>query len=159
MQRISKEEYYLKIAEAVVLRGTCKRRNYGAVLVKNDEIVATGYTGSPRGEKNCIEDGVCIREQLGCKPGERYELCTSVHAEQNCLLSASRFEAVGSTLYLIGVDVASGKFVDARPCKMCKRLLINAGVSEVIARNADGSYTRIDNIRDMDDNTQVNSNK
>lgn len=137
--RISKEEYYLNIADAVSARGTCIRRNYGAIIVKVDEIKATGYTGAPRGEVNCCDCGECERERLGCKPGERYELCKSVHAEMNCIISASRTDMLGSTLYLVGRDHKTGALIDAAPCKMCEKLIKNAGIAKIVARQADGS--------------------
>lgn len=127
-KRMEKVDYYLEIAKVVAKRGTCIRRNYGAVLVKDDEIIATGYTGAPRGAVNCCDEGVCERERLGCKPGERYELCKSVHAEQNCLISASRKEALGATLYLAGFDAKTGEVITATPCLLCSRMLKNAGV-------------------------------
>ena len=90
MDRIDKINYYLEIADTVLKRGTCLRRNYGAVIVKNDEIISTGYTGAPRGRTNCIDLGFCAREKLNIKSGEKYELCRSVHAEQNAVISAAR---------------------------------------------------------------------
>lgn len=127
-QRLEKVAYYLEIAKVVAKRGTCLRRNYGAVLVKDDEIIATGYTGAPRGASNCCDTGACERERLGCKPGERYELCRSVHAEQNCLISASRKDSLGATLYLAGIDAKTGEVITAVPCALCQRMLTNAGV-------------------------------
>ena len=103
--RVDKENYYLDIAETVLERGTCLRRNYGAIIVKNDEIVSTGYSGAPRGRKNCINLGYCMRESLNIPQGERYELCRSVHAEANAIISASRRDMLGATLYLAGRDM------------------------------------------------------
>jgi len=133
--RTDKENYYLNIAQVVLQRGTCLRRNYGAVIVKNDEIISTGYTGSPRGKPNCCDVGVCKREDLNVPQGERYELCHSVHAEQNAIISASRRDMIGATLYLVGVD-SKGFLVDAKPCLLCERMIINAGIEKVIARNS-----------------------
>lgn len=139
MSRISKHEYYMTIAEQVLGRGTCLRRNFGAIIVKNDEIISTGYTGAPRGRENCIDRGVCKRSELGIPRGERYELCRSVHAEANAIISASRDKMIGSTLYLAGKDMASGELMDdAVSCSMCKRLIINAGIERVITRSPDG---------------------
>ena len=141
MTRRDKINYYLDIAETVCERGTCLRRNYGAIIVKNDEIVSTGYTGSPRGRKNCCDTGICIRLQLGIPRGERYELCRSVHAEANCIISASREQMIGGTLYLVGKDAETGEIVqNANSCSMCKRLIINAGLERVIIRGSKDEY-------------------
>ena len=136
MNRTDKENYYLDIAETVLERGTCLRRNFGAIIVQNDEIVSSGYTGAPRGRRNCIDTGVCVRETLGVPRGERYELCRSVHAEANAIISASRRDMIGSTLYLVGRDAKTGEYVEnASPCSMCKRMIINAGITRVVVRN------------------------
>lgn len=142
MQRRNKENYYLDLAEVTLERGTCLRRNYGAVIVKNDEVISTGYTGAPRGRINCSDFGYCARQKLGVKSGEKYELCRSVHAEQNAIISASRKDLIGATLYLVGKESKTGEYVkNAQPCAMCKRVIINAGIEKVIAR-VDGSlYT------------------
>lgn len=130
--RISKHEYYLDIAKAVSERSTCLRRQYGAVLVNHDEIIATGYNGSPRGEVNCNENGSCERAKRNIPHGERYELCKSVHAEQNAIISASRRDMLGATLYLFGFDAAEGKEIIAEPCEMCQRFIKNAGIACVV---------------------------
>ena len=136
MQRRDKINYYLDIAETVAARGTCLRRNFGAIIVKNDQIVATGYTGAPRGRKNCSDMGYCTREMLKIPRGERYELCRSVHAEQNAIISAPRSEMIDSTLYLVGKEVSDGGYVkNASSCAMCKRAIINAGISTVVVRD------------------------
>lgn len=135
--RISKTDYYLNIAEAVAARSTCLRRKYGAVLVKNDEIIGTGYNGSPRGADNCCDTGQCIREQLKVPKGERYELCVAVHAEQNCIISASRKDMIGSTMFIVGLE-NDGSYASGEPCLICKKLIQNAGISEIIGRNPDG---------------------
>ena len=135
MIRTDKENYYLDIAETVAERGTCLRRNFGAIIVNNDEIVSTGYNGAPRGRKNCIDMGVCIREKLGIPRGERYEICRSVHAEANAIISAARRDMIGSTLYLVGKDAKTGEYVEnASSCSMCKRQIINAGIARVVIR-------------------------
>ena len=141
--RPDKENYYLDIAQTVAKRGTCIRRVFGAIIVKNDSIVSTGYAGAPRGRKNCCDMQFCMREKLNIPRGERYELCRSVHAEQNAIISASRRDMIGATLYLTGRQ-ANGELNDAVPCSMCKRTIINSGIKQVIARNADGSYTVTD---------------
>lgn len=144
MNRRDKNNYYLDIAETVLERGTCLRRNFGAIIVKNDEIVSTGYTGAPRQRKNCIDLGYCRREQLKIPRGERYELCRSVHAEANCIISASRDSMLGGTLYLAGRDAQTGELVkNASSCAMCKRMIINAGIANVVIRNTHDEYTVI----------------
>ena len=144
LPRRDKTNYYLDIAETVLQRGTCLRRNFGAIVVKNDEIVSTGYTGAPRGRKNCSDLGYCIREKLAIPRGERYELCRSVHAEANCIISASRRDLLGSTLYLVGRDQKTGELVEnTNSCSMCKRMIINAGIETVVVRNTPDEYTVI----------------
>lgn len=142
--RRDKINYYLDIAEAVLNRGTCLRRNFGAIIVSNDEIIATGYTGSPRGRANCMELGTCVRETLGIPRGTMYERCRSVHAEANAIISASRRDMIGSTLYLVGIEAAGGYVADANSCAMCKRLIINSGIDDVIIRDSLEAYRRID---------------
>lgn len=143
--RIDKINYYLDIAEATLKRGTCIRRNFGAIIVKNDEIISTGYVGAPRGRKNCCDLKYCMREKLNIPRGERYELCRSVHAEQNAIISASRRDMIDSTLYLVGKNFIDDEYVaNARPCALCKRMIINAGIKEVIIRNNKKDYTIID---------------
>ena len=139
--RRDKVNYYLDIAEAVLGRGTCLRRNFGAIIVKNDEIISTGYVGAPRGRKNCSDMGYCRREELNIPRGERYELCRSVHAEANAIISASRDKMIDATLYLTGVEVADGSYVsNSCCCSMCKRMVINAGIKEVIIRDDKDNY-------------------
>ena len=145
MERIDKENYYLDIAETVLERSTCLRRCYGAIIVRNDEIVATGYNGAPRGRKNCVDLGYCTRDALGVPSGERYELCRSVHAEANAIISAARSETLGGTLYLAGRDAKTGKLLhDATSCSMCRRLIINAGIARVVIRNTKTEYSVVD---------------
>ena len=145
MARKDKTNYYLDIADAVSRRGTCLRRNYGAIIVKNVEILSTGYVGAPRGRKNCSDMGVCIREKLQIPRGERYELCRSVHAEANAIISAERKSMIGATLYLSGRNVADGRYVEnAMCCSMCKRMVINAGISTVVVRVDDEHYRTVD---------------
>lgn len=135
MQRISKENYYLNIAQTVLERATCLRRVYGAIIVKNDEIISTGYNGAPRGRRNCVDMGYCTRERLQVPRGERYELCRSVHAEANAIISASRRDMVGGTIYLVGRNAATGELLpDATSCLMCRRMVINAGLERVVIR-------------------------
>ncbi len=144
MSRRDKENYYLDIAQAVSGRGTCLRRNFGAIIVKNDQILSTGYTGAPRGRKNCTDLGTCLRERMNIPRGERYELCRSVHAEANAIINAARGDMIGSTLYLVGIDAQTGELVqNANPCSMCKRQIINAGIARVIIRNTLNDFTAV----------------
>lgn len=148
MERRDKANYYLDIAESVLERGTCIRRNYGAIIVKNDEIISTGYTGAPRGRKNCTDLGYCRREKMNIPRGERYELCRSVHSEANCIISASRRDMIDSTMYLVGKDAQTGELVkNATSCAMCKRMIINAGIKTVIVRDTQTEY-RVINTED-----------
>ncbi|MBQ8003475.1 MAG: cytidine deaminase [Oscillospiraceae bacterium] len=142
MERRDKFNYYLDIAETVLERGTCLRRNYGAIIVRNDSIISTGYVGAPRGRANCCDLGYCRREQLKIPRGERYELCRSVHAEANAIIAASRSEMLGATLYLVGRDMQTGELIpNASSCAMCKRMIINAGIERVVIRNTPDKYT------------------
>ena len=135
MDRISKENYYLDIAQTVLERATCLRRVYGAIIVKNDEIISTGYSGAPRGRANCSDLGYCSREAMNIPRGQRYELCRSVHAEANAIISASRRDMVGGTIYLVGRNAATGELLsDATSCSMCRRLVINSGLERVVIR-------------------------
>ena len=145
MDRISKANYYLDIAQTVLERATCLRRVYGAIIVTNDEIIATGYNGAPRGRKNCTDLGFCSREALNVPRGERYELCRSVHAEANAIISAARRDILGGTLYLAGRDAKTGELLhDATCCSMCRRLVINAGIAKVVIRNTETDYSVVD---------------
>lgn len=148
MTRRDKINYYLDIAETVASRGTCLRRNFGAIIVKNDQIVSTGYAGAPRGRENCCDLGYCTRTKLNVPRGERYELCRSVHAEMNAIIHASRADMLGSTLYLVGLECSDGSYVDqASPCAMCTRLIINAGITTVIVRDDKDNF-RVFNVVD-----------
>ena len=141
MARVSKRNYYLDIAQTVLERATCLRRVYGAIIVKNDEIISTGYNGAPRGRKNCVDMGYCTREALKVPRGERYELCRSVHAEANAIISAARRDTVGATLYLVGRDAQTGALLhDATSCAMCRRMIINAGIKEVVIRQTEEDF-------------------
>ena len=148
MNRRDKHNYYLDIAQTILERATCLRNNVGAVIVKNDEIISTGYNGAPRGRANCCDLGVCRREQLGIPRGQRYELCRSVHAEQNAIIAAPRNEMIGATLYLAMCNSKTDALVpDASPCNMCRRMIINAGIERVIIRNTETEYT-IHDVKD-----------
>ena len=152
MNRVDKINYYLDIAEVVTERGTCLRNNYGSVIVKNDEIISTGYTGSPRGRKNCLDLGFCRRQKNNTPSGAGFELCRSVHSEQNAIISANRKDMIGSTLYLVGINKRNGEYVkDNKPCTLCKRMIINSGIEKVIMRDSKTEY-RIEKVKDWIEN-------
>ena len=152
--RRDKVNYYLDLAEAVAKRGTCLRRLYGAVIVKADEVISTGYVGAPRGRANCNDLGVCVRMKLGIPRGERYELCRSVHAEANAIISASRDKMLGSSLYMVGTEVETGEYVsNSCSCSMCKRMIINAGIERVYIRDNKDEYRMI-MVQDWIDNDE-----
>ena len=142
--RTSKQNYYLDIADSVLERSTCLRRKYGAIIVRNDEIISTGYNGAPRGRRNCSDLGRCTRESLNIPSGERYELCRSVHAEANAIISASPRDMIGATIYLVGRDARTNeRLSDAMSCSMCKRQIINAGIDWVVIRQTPTQYRTI----------------
>lgn len=140
-QRRDKFNYYLDIAETVAKRSTCLRRKFGAVIVKNDEIISTGYNGAPRGVTNCTDLGKCFRTENNIPKGQRYELCRSVHAEANAIISAARSELIDSNLYLVCIDATTNKIDDnVAPCSMCSRLIINAGIKNIIIRTGENQF-------------------
>jgi dCMP deaminase len=144
MQRIDKTNYYLDIAETVLKRGSCMRRNFGAVIVNNDQIISSGYTGAPRGRKNCMDMNCCVRQKFNIPRGERYEMCRSVHAEANAIIHASREKMLGATLYLVGKEMDNGSYVEnASSCSMCKRLIINSGIEQVAIRRSKTEFELI----------------
>ncbi len=156
MERRDKINYYLDLAETVSQRSTCLRRRFGAVIVKNDEVISTGYAGAPRGRVNCTDIGRCIREEMKVPRGERYELCRSVHAEQNAIISASRKEMIEASLFLVGIDVKTGEYVEkSNCCSMCKRMIINAGISKVYIRDTKDEYRAIDVQSWLDDDEAI----
>ena len=138
-ERPSKENYYLGIAKAVSERSTCLRRQYGAVIVKHDRIVSTGYNGSPRGEENCCDKGYCHREAMNLPHGKCYDSsCPAVHAENNAIIQANPQDLKDSTLYLYGSE--NGNPIESEPCEMCKRIIKNAGISKVIGSSKISEY-------------------
>ena len=145
MGRVCKINYYLDIAETISERGTCTRKNYGCIIVKNDEIIATGYSGAPRGRKNCIDLGYCVKKKFF--PDVRhggYDACRSVHAEQNAMLSASRKDMIDSSLFLVGIRKDTGEYEEgALPCQMCRKLIINSGIKKVYVRVDKEKYEEI----------------
>ncbi len=159
MDRISKENYYLDIAQTVAERSTCMRKKYGAIIVKNDVIISTGYNGAPRGRKNCSELQYCMRDKLCIPRGERYELCRSVHAEANAIIAAPRDQMLGSTLYMACVTPSDGKIVDGTSsCMMCKRQVINAGIAYVVVRDDKESFRVIDVNDWIEDDDSLSGN-
>ncbi|MBQ8311272.1 MAG: dCMP deaminase family protein [Clostridia bacterium] len=145
MDRVSKHNYYLDIAETVAERSTCLRKMYGAIIVKNDSIISTGYNGAPRGRKNCSDLGICMRDKLGIPRGERYELCRSVHAEANAIIAAPRDQMLGATLYMVCVNSKTRELeAGTSSCMMCKRQVINAGIAQVVVRDTKDTFRVID---------------
>ena len=159
IKRVSKENYYLDIAQTVSERSTCLRKRYGAIIVKNDSIISTGYNGAPRGRANCNELGFCLREKLQTPRGERYELCRSVHSEANAIIAASRENMLGSTLYMCCTDPRDGHVIGGvTSCMMCKRMIINAGISTVVVRETADEYTVIDTQTWIDNDDSLSGN-
>ena len=140
--RISKDEYYLGIAREVARRSTCYRRSIGALIVRDDQIVSTGYAGAPRKTRASTEHGFCLRDKMGIPHGQRYELCRSVHAEQNAIINAARagVSLLGGDMYIFGSVPESGAAINAFPCFICKKMLINAGLVRVVCSTADGRF-------------------
>jgi len=138
--RSSKDDYYLTIAKQIAMRSACYRNRMGSVIVKEDQIIATGYIGAPRKTKDCFERQNCLRTTLGMPHGQRYEICRSVHSEQNAIINAARGAAstLGSRIYIWGEDTTTGKLIDAFPCFICKRMIINAGIESVIIMTREG---------------------
>ena len=145
MERVSKHNYYLDIAQTVAERATCMRKMFGAIIVKNDSIISTGYNGAPRGRKNCTDMKVCMRDKLNIPRGERYELCRSVHAEANAIIAAPREQMLGATLYMACVNAKTGELeAGTSSCMMCKRQVINAGITTLVVRDTKDTYRVID---------------
>ena len=154
VERRDKMNYYLDLAETVSMRSTCLRRKYGAVIVKNDEVISTGSVGAPRGRKNCTDTQVCIRQEMNIPRGERYELCRSVHAEMNAIISAPRDKMIGSAMFLAGVDAQTGEYIiGSNSCSMCKRVIINAGIEKVYIRDTKEEY-RVIAVQEWIDNDE-----
>lgn len=154
--RPSKDEYYLGIADAVSARSTCLRIHYGSIICNNDRIVSSGYNGAPMGAPNCDEVGECYRVKNNIPHFTRYETCQSVHSEMNAIINASRTDMLGSTLYLVGKDVSSGSYVEGDCCPMCRRAVINAGISQVVFRTKDGGIRKV-NVSDWTNDCMFNN--
>jgi dCMP deaminase len=139
-KRVSKDDYYLGIAHEVGQRSTCWRRVIGAIIVRDDQIISTGYVGAPRKTKDSFEHGFCLRDQLHIPHGQRYELCRSVHAEQNAIINAARagVSLLGGDMYIFGIVYGTEERINAFPCFICKKMIINAGLNRVVCSTADG---------------------
>ena len=156
MERVTKENYYLDIAQTVSERSTCLRKRYGAIIVKNDVIISTGYNGAPRGRKNCSDLRFCQREELQIPRGERYELCRSVHSEANAIIAAARENMLGASLYMCCTDPADGSVVaGTNSCMMCKKLILNAGIAKVYIRDTADTYRVIDTLEWITDDDSL----
>lgn len=154
--RVTKENYYLDIAETVSERSTCLRKRYGTIIVKNDVILSTGYNGAPRGRQNCIDLAYCMRNKLNIPRGERYELCRSLHSEANAIINASREQMLGATLYMVCTDPQDGSLMaGTTSCMMCKRMIINAGITRVIIRDTPTDFRVIDVQEWIDDDDSL----
>jgi dCMP deaminase len=139
-KRITKHEYYLGIAREVSRRSTCFRRSIGAIIIRDDQIISTGYVGAPRKTKSSFEHGVCLRDKLKIPHGQRYELCRSVHAEQNAIINAARagVSLLGGDMYIYGSIFGKDEPINAFPCFICKKMIINSGLVRVISSTLDG---------------------
>jgi len=158
MNRPDKNDYYLQLALDIARRSTCLRRCYGAVIVNNDEIISTGYNGAPRERVNCMDCGHCLREELNIAHGEKYEACRSIHAEMNAIISASRKDMIGATLYLAGYDAVTGEELDrALPCKMCERAIINSNIRYIV--NKVTNIPNLINVKDFEDDFILSKNQ
>jgi dCMP deaminase len=144
-KRVSKIDYYMNITKEVARRSTCFRATHGSIIVKDDQIISTGYNGAPRKTKDCLERGNCLRDELSIPSGQRYEMCRSVHAEQNAIINSARagVSLLGGTIYLYSEKLGkagSSQMIDALPCFICKKMIINSGLKDMVASRADGSY-------------------
>lgn len=156
MERITKINYYLDIAQAVAMRSSCLRKKYGALIVKNDVIIATGYNGAPRGRKNCCDLGYCIREHMNIPRGERYELCRAVHGEANAIISASREQMLDGVMYEVCINPATNEIIPSvDSCQMCKKLIINAGLEKIIYREKNNGYRCVNVCDWLDDDDSM----
>ncbi len=148
-RRLSWDEYFIEISMVISSRSTCLRRRYGAVIVKDNVIVSTGYNGAPRGSVNCVDRGTCRRKELNIPAGERYELCEAVHAEQNAIINGSPERMKDATIYIAGFEDGD-MFAEGKPCLLCRRMIRNAQIKEVVYLSADGGIVRIEDVRELD---------
>ena len=139
-KKLSWEEYYLNIAKQVCKKSTCLRNRFGAVIVRDNQIISTGYCGAPRKTKDCYEHGFCLREKENIPSGQRYELCRSVHAEMNCIINAARagVSLFQGDIYIYGETASKNETKNTYPCFICKKMIINAGLSKVVCSTPDG---------------------
>jgi dCMP deaminase len=143
------DEYFIEIAKVVSSRSTCLRRRYGAVIVKDNVIISTGYNGAPRGSLNCVDTGKCRRKELNVPAGERYELCEAVHAEQNAIINGSPERMKDSTIYIAGFE-ENGSAAEGKPCLLCRRMILNAQIEQMVYLAKDGALVRVGHIREPD---------
>ncbi len=143
------DEYFIEIAKVVSSRSTCLRRRYGAVIVKDNVIISTGYNGAPRGSLNCVDTRRCRRKELNVPAGERYELCEAVHAEQNAIINGSPERMKDSTIYIAGFEEDCSA-AEGRPCLLCKRMIRNARIQQVVYLSKDGGLVRVEDLRELD---------
>lgn len=144
-KRLNWQDYFLNIADAVGKRATCLRRSYGAIVVKDNIIISTGYNGAPRGLANCSDLGICQREVLKVPAGQRYELCSAVHAEQNAIINGEPSRMKDATIYIVGFN-ADGTLASGKPCLLCRRMILNAQIKNVVYLDSDGATVDIDPI-------------
>ena len=159
-KRVDKVNYYLDIAETITERGTCLRKDYGCIIVKNDEIISTGYVGAPRGRANCVDLGYCTKKKIypDLHHGG-YDACRSVHAEQNAIISAARKDMLGATMYLAGKRKDSEEYEEGPMCcQTCRKLIINAGIEKVIVRISKRDYVEV-NVKDWIENDELLAGK
>jgi len=155
--KLSKDEYYMNIAREVSRKSTCFRRVIGAIIIRDDQIISTGYAGAPRKTKDSIEHGFCLRDKLKIPHGQRYELCRSVHAEQNAIINAARagVSLLGGNMYLYGSIPGKDGPIDALPCFICKKMIINAGLDLMICSTKEGNIVTF-KVSDWADDWQKN---
>ncbi|GBE31130.1 cytidine and deoxycytidylate deaminase zinc-binding region [bacterium BMS3Bbin05] len=148
-ERPSWDEYFIEIAKVISSRSTCLRRRYGAVIEKDKVIVSTGYNGAPRGSKNCVDKGTCRRKELNVPAGERYELCEAVHAEQNAIVNGSPDRMKDATIYIAGLE-NDNSYAEGRPCLLCRRMICNARIKQIVYLSKDGSMVTVKDIQELD---------
>jgi dCMP deaminase len=148
-RRPSWDEYFIEISMVVSSRSTCLRRRYGAVIVKDNVIVSTGYNGAPRGSVNCVDRGTCRRQELNIPAGERYELCEAVHAEQNAIINGTPERMKDATIYVAGFEEGD-IFAEGKPCLLCRRMIRNAQIRQVVYLSREGDIIRLEDVRELD---------
>lgn len=159
-EKLTKERYYMNIAREVGKKSKCFRNHLGAVIVRDDQIISTGYIGAPRKTKDCLEHGFCLRDKLKIPHGHRYEICRSVHGEQNAIINAARagVSLLGGDLYIYGESAKTGELIDSFSCFICKKMIINAGLGRVLCSRKNGEiqiFKVSEMIKDWQDNDLV----